>query len=299
MLGLCQDALLNGFEHSRKRDLNSALTAEFRKQGFLAGGLLGTPALGPGDTTDGDIIGIAFIAQGSQLQPETCMLQALFNGYGALRRFFLDAATGQDVERFALAETFSALGGGIGFQRNRIAIGGPWRHADEMPSFLEFDLVELDQVGRALGAFRRPGFNLLGFSHRAVILRNDLNGKMIKPFYLAGVRVNLERQLHFAAVVRDQNLLSDETGELVVGLILLNDRQIGLQHGQQNLVQRKLFLEPPFIERNAPPALVGRDRRRPGFGLLNIVFFKEGEQARLQCLVAEPQISDTTTNRLV
>ena len=80
-------------------------------QGFLSGGLLGTTALGPGDTTDGDIIGIAFIAQGSQLQPETCMLQALLNGDGALRRFFLYGAARQDVERFALIRAFSALGG--------------------------------------------------------------------------------------------------------------------------------------------------------------------------------------------
>ncbi|MPN60947.1 hypothetical protein SDC9_208680 [bioreactor metagenome] len=93
MLGLCQDALLDGFEHTRKRDLNSALTAEFCVQGFLAGGLLGTTTLGPGDTTDGDIIGIAFIAQGCQLQPETCMLQTLLNGYGALWRFFLNVST--------------------------------------------------------------------------------------------------------------------------------------------------------------------------------------------------------------
>src|SRR5690606_40733849 len=97
-------------------------------------------------TTDGDIIGIAFIAQGSQLQPETRMLQALLNGYGALRWFFLDVATGQDVERFALVGTSCTLGGGIRFQRNRIAIGRPRHYTDEMPSFFEFDFIELGQV---------------------------------------------------------------------------------------------------------------------------------------------------------
>ena len=152
------------------------------------------------------------------------MLQALLNGDGALRWFFLDVATGQDVERFALIRAFSALGGGIRLQRNRIAIGRPRHYTDEMPSFLEFDFIEFGQVGRALQAVRRPGFDLLGFSYRAVILRNDLHRKMVKPADLAGVRVNLEYHVHFAAVIRDQNLLPDEAGELVVGLILRNDR---------------------------------------------------------------------------
>ena len=277
VLRLRQDALLDGFEHTRKRDLNSSLTTEFCVQGFLTGGLLGTTTLGPGDTTDGDIIGIAFIAQGSQLQPKTCMLQALLNGDGALRRFFLNVATGQDVERFALIRAFSSLGGGIRFQRNRVAIGRPRHHTDEMPSFLEFDFIEFGQVGRALQAVRRPGFDLLGFSYWAVILRNDLHRKMVKATDLARVRVNLEHHVHFATVVRDQNLLPDEAGELVVGLILRNNRQVGLQYRQKNLVQRKLFLERPFVERDAPPALVGRDGWRPGFGLLDIVFFKVGK----------------------
>ena len=170
VLGLRQDALLDGFEHTRERDLNSALTAAFCVQGFLAGGLFGTTALGPGDTTDGDIIGIAFVAQGSQLQPETCMLQTLLNWDGALRRFFLNVATGQDVERFTLVRAFSSLGGGICFERNRIAIGRPRHYTDEMPSFLEFDFIEFGQVGRALQAVGRPGFDLFGFSYRAVIL---------------------------------------------------------------------------------------------------------------------------------
>ena len=35
VLRLRQDALLDGFEHTRKRDLNSSLTTEFCVQGFL------------------------------------------------------------------------------------------------------------------------------------------------------------------------------------------------------------------------------------------------------------------------
>ncbi len=71
-------------------------------------------------------------------------------------------------------------------------------------------LLSFGQVGRALQAVRRPGFDLLGFSYRAVILRNDLHRKMVKVTDLARVRVNLEHHVHFATVVRDQNLLPDE-----------------------------------------------------------------------------------------
>ena len=206
-------------------------------QGFQAGGLLGTTALGPGDTTDGNIIGITFITKCCQLQSETCMLQALLNRNGTLRGLFFNVATGQDVERLALVRALSALGGGIRFQRNRVAIGSPGHYTDEMPSFIEFDFIEFSKAGSTLQAVRGPGLYLFRFPYRAVILRNDLHHKMVKPTDLAGVRINLKHHVHFTTVVRYQNLLPDEASELIVGFIVRNDRQVGFQHSQKNLVQ--------------------------------------------------------------
>jgi hypothetical protein len=67
-----------------------------------------------------------------------------------------------------------------------------------------------------LQAICRPGFYLLGFPNRTVVLRNDLNRKMVKPAHLAWVSVYLEYDIHLAAVGGDQDLLSNQACKLIV-----------------------------------------------------------------------------------
>lgn len=66
------------------------------------------------------------------------------------------------------------------------------------------------------------------------MLRHNLHCKMIEAADFSWMRINFEEHIHLAAVVGYQNLLSNQAGELIVGLVFLHDRQVGFQNRYQD-----------------------------------------------------------------
>jgi hypothetical protein len=87
------------------------------------------------------------------------MLNAVGLWDRTLRRFLLKVPVRKHIEGLALIRALRSLVDGL-FDRDWVAVSGPWENSHEVPALLKVDLIELREGGRARRSRRLPNLDL-------------------------------------------------------------------------------------------------------------------------------------------
>src|SRR5690349_9275947 len=108
---------------------------------------------------------------------------------------------------------------------------------------------------------------------------------------------DIDRHVELSTLLRRQDLLTDEVDQPLALFVPGDDREVGIDARECDLVGCNLGRELPLVEREVPIRFVEDDFACPGNGLFDAGFYKVLGEAAPETLVDQIELKHAGSNR--